>query len=270
MRHNKNIFKDKSFIAMASISALALAGIAGSMLLNDKKEEDNQKYVADLNGTDESFTYTNRYSEYEDSTTDSKNKKDKELEAGNKASAITTENTSSSDTAESEESTTPYIAEQTTTKTVDEAGVGISKISFSSDSKLVWPIDSSNVIMDFSPDKTVYFSTLDEYKTNDSICLQSSVDTPVYAAAPGTVKDIGYNEEIGNNITLDLGNNYALQYGQMKDLQVQEGTVVKEGDLLGYVANPTKYYSLEGTNLYLKLTLDGNAIDPLDYLNYAE
>ena len=53
-----------------------------------------------------------------------------------------------------------------------------------------------------------------------------------------------------------------------KDIQIEEGSAVSKGDLIGYISEPTKYYTVEGANLYLKLTNNGVAVDPLDYLNY--
>ena len=43
---------------------------------------------------------------------------------------------------------------------------------------------------------------------------------------------------------------------------------LEEGDLIGYIGNPTKYYSVEGANLYIKMTHNGEPVDPMDYLNY--
>ena len=40
--------------------------------------------------------------------------------------------------------------------------------------------------------------------------------------------------------------------------------------LIGYIGNPSKYYTVEGANLYMKMTHDGTPVDPLDYLNYEE
>ena len=51
-------------------------------------------------------------------------------------------------------------------------------------------------------------------------------------------------------------------YGQLTDVAVSVGSYVDEGDILGYVAAPTKYYSLEGTNLYFALTKDGTPVNP--------
>ena len=40
----------------------------------------------------------------------------------------------------------------------------------------------------------------------------------------------------------------------------------RQGSLLGYVAEPTKYYSVEGSNVYFEMTHEGTPVDPLDYL----
>ena len=69
---------------------------------------------------------------------------------------------------------------------------------------------------------------------------------------------------------MNLGNGYEVVYGSIKDIQVSSGLTIKEGDLVGYVASPTKYYSLEGEHLYIKMTENGNSVDPVDFLNYQE
>ena len=58
---------------------------------------------------------------------------------------------------------------------------------------------------------------------------------------------VGTNEEIGNYVDLDLGNGYTAVCGQLKEIPVVENEYVRQGDLLGYVAEPTKYYAVEGT-----------------------
>ena len=67
---------------------------------------------------------------------------------------------------------------------------------------------------------------------------------------------------------MNLGNGYEVTYGSLKDIQVSGGLTVQTGDLIGYVAEPTKYYSVEGANLYIKMTENGNPVDPLEHLNY--
>ena len=49
-------------------------------------------------------------------------------------------------------------------------------------------------------------------------------------------------------------------------IQVAENEYVTKGTLLGYVSEPTKYYSIEGNNVYFELMHEGQPVDALDYL----
>ena len=129
------------------------------------------------------------------------------------------------------------------------------------DNSATSPVDGE-VLMHYSMDSSVYFATLDQYKYNPAVLFDAPEDTPVSACAQGLVLSVFSNEEIGNAVTLDLGNGYQATYGQLKDIQVSEGSLIEAGTLLGYVAAPTKYYSLEGSNLYFALTCNNTPIDP--------
>lgn len=135
------------------------------------------------------------------------------------------------------------------------------KLNFSMEQGLIRPVDGE-VLMHYSMDSSVYFATLDQYKYNPAVLFDAPEDTPVSACAQGLVLSVFSNEEIGNAVTLDLGNGYQATYGQLKDIQVSEGSLIEAGTLLGYVAAPTKYYSLEGSNLYFALTCNNTPVDP--------
>lgn len=153
------------------------------------------------------------------------------------------------------------------TESVKPAAVKPSELHFSSKDKMLWPIDGE-VILEYNMKNTVYFKTLNQYKCSPAIAIQSELNTEVHSATDGKISEIGTNEEIGNYVKVTLGDGYELTYGQLKDIQVEQGEVINKKELIGYINNPTKYYTLEGTNLYLKLTVDGKPQDPLDYLNY--
>lgn len=138
-------------------------------------------------------------------------------------------------------------------------------LDFKDDSKMMWPIQG-NVILDYSMDSTIYFPTLDQYKCNPGLVIQGEVSCPVYAPANARVTAAGVNEEIGNYLTLDLGNEYTAVCGQLKEVAAVEGEYLEKGQLLGYVAEPTKYYSIEGSNVYFQLKHGEQTVDPLDYL----
>lgn len=139
-------------------------------------------------------------------------------------------------------------------------------LDFSESDTLVWPI-VGNVLVNYSMDKTVFFATLQQYKYNPAIIIAATQGEGITAAADGQVTAIYEDPEIGTAVIMNLGDGYELTYGQLTDLTVAEGDVVTTGEIIGKVAEPTKYYSVEGCNVYFKLTKDGQPVNPLNRLS---
>ena len=139
------------------------------------------------------------------------------------------------------------------------------ELHFSPEKDLTWPLQG-DVILSYSMDQTVYFATLDQYKYNPAIIIAGKVNAPVNAAATGRITSIETNEETGLTVTMDLGDGYQAVYGQLKEIMYKEGAVVEAGNAIGYIAEPTKYYSVEGSNLYFELLKDETPVDPLQYM----
>ena len=139
-------------------------------------------------------------------------------------------------------------------------------LNFTDEDTLVWPI-SGNILVNFSMDQTIYFPTLDQYKYNPAIVIEAHEGDLITAAAAGKVTSVYEDREIGKAVTMDLGNGYEVTYGQLDNILVSEGSYVAKGDVIAQVASPTKYYSVEGTNVYFKLTKDGVPVNPMSKLN---
>ncbi len=146
-----------------------------------------------------------------------------------------------------------------------QADAPTSLLSFADNSKLMWPVDG-NVILNYSMDKSIYFETLNQYKYHPAIVIGAEEGTEVWCAARGEVSEIKVDEETGTTLTMALGSGYEAVYGQLKELAVKEGDMVDAGALIGYVSEPTKYYTVEGSNLYFQLLKDGQPVDPMAYL----
>ena len=151
------------------------------------------------------------------------------------------------------------------TTDVSASAINLPAINFSEDTLMEWPVNG-NILQDYSMDQTVYFSTLDQYKLSPAIAVGAVEGAPVVAAVNGTVYSIEQDIQTGTTVTMELGNGYQAIYGQLADLTVAEGDTVKKGTTIGYIAQPTKYYSTEGTNLYFEMKKDGEPIDPIAYL----
>ncbi|MDE6882143.1 MAG: peptidoglycan DD-metalloendopeptidase family protein [Lachnospiraceae bacterium] len=138
-------------------------------------------------------------------------------------------------------------------------------LDFKEEDNLVWPI-VGDVLINYSMDQTVFFPTLQQYKYNPAIVIAANQGENITAAANGRVTSVSYDPTIGNMVVMDLGNGYELTYGQLENITVSEGSYVAVGDGIGTVASPTKYYSVEGTNVYFKLTKDGEPVNPMTKL----
>lgn len=138
-------------------------------------------------------------------------------------------------------------------------------LHFDAETDLAWPLQG-NVVLNYSMDQTVYFATLDQYKYNPAVIIKAEVNTPVKAVSDGKVTNVETNAETGATITVDMGDGYSAIYGQLKEIPKNTGDYVENGEILGYISEPTKYYSVEGSNLFFELQKDGVPVDPMGYL----
>lgn len=136
---------------------------------------------------------------------------------------------------------------------------------FTEESILEWPA-SGAVLIGYSMDQTVYFSTLEQYKYNPALIIGGEVGESIGASAPGIVANIEQNAQTGLTVTLDMGNGYSAVYGQLKEIPLEVGDYVNTGEIVGYLSEPTKYYSVEGPNLYFEILKDGEPVNPLDFM----
>lgn len=277
------MMKKDNTLRMALSGALMLAVVAAgvTMYREESSTEKSKEEIAQEQQMEETAENT------ADVTTDQAEAKNTQnLSGDNSAAAESPEDTSSQNTGDGTSETpaenenanssgTPGVTETPdesasteaadTSETTDTSAEVVPTLNFSEDSVMLWPV-SGEVLIDYSMDATTYFTTLDQYKYNDALVLQSSVGEPVQAAANGKVTAVFNNEETGTTLTMALGNGYQAVYGQLKDLTVSEGQTIAAGTILGYVNDPTKYYVKEGANLYFAMEKDGQAIDPMIYI----
>lgn len=150
----------------------------------------------------------------------------------------------------------------------DETPVGTitqEALHFNPENGVVWPIEGT-VLLDYSMDKTIFFPTLQQYQYNPAMVISGKVNDKVYFVAKGKITDIKTNEETGCTVTQDIGDGYTAIYGQLKELNFEVGDMVESGQVVGYVGEPTKYYSLEGSNVYFQVLKDGVPVDPEEIL----
>ena len=258
------LFKDKLFLVMMVIGLLTAVAAVGVLTVGSTDENGQRPYLEVPGGqlmaqesSPEENTGDNGQAEEKDAQDDPKAfvQKNTDENAGNNVQA------DHKDTAENKNAGNDLAAEAGAGKQAAKALV----LNFTDTSVLTWPV-RGNVILDYSMDQTVYFPTLDQFKCNPGIVIQAEVSDPVAAPANAKVLEVGSNEEIGNFVVLDLGNEYTATCGQLKEISAVPGEYLEAGQILGYVAEPTQYYSVEGVNVFFELKHQEKAVDPLDQM----
>jgi murein DD-endopeptidase MepM/ murein hydrolase activator NlpD len=90
----------------------------------------------------------------------------------------------------------------------------------------------------------------------------------IYAAAGGAVRYAGWGEDgLGYTVVVDHGQGLETLYVHLKGALVQAGAEVARGDMIGE-AGSTGHSS--GPHVHFEVQLNGQPVNPLDYLPSAE
>lgn len=161
--------------------------------------------------------------------------------------------------------TIPAVDEKEPEKKDTVPTVKAEALHFQPENGILWPIEGE-ILLDYSMDSTIYFPTLEQFRCNPALVISGEVNDKVYSVAKGKIIEIYDSEETGCTVRQELGDGYVAVYGQLKELNFDVGDTLESGQVVGYVSEPTKYYSTEGTNVYFSLEKDGSPVDPTEYL----
>lgn len=266
------LFKDKLILVMLVLGLLTIVSAAGVMTIQKGRSEESP--YLNMEGEPDQLADENREDSLKAAGNSQAGKDEGEengqeelADAGDTQEGIDAEDDmgQASENAAAGQAAPDSVQEEAALVGIGQDDASSLALNFAQTQSMMWPVEG-NVILDYSMDSTIYFPTLEQYKCNPGMVIQSDVSQLVSAPADARIMESGTDEEIGNYLVLDLGDGYTVTCGQMKEVQAAVGEYLEKGQVLGYVAEPTKYYTLEGPNIYLKLEKDGTAVDPLDYL----
>ncbi|MGF7145181.1 murein DD-endopeptidase MepM/ murein hydrolase activator NlpD [Anaerotaenia torta] len=298
MKKNKftEFLKGKGYYMLLFVGVVAIAAVAviGSQLSANQEQRDNE--FVDLNEMDNNIAAEDENMELADNNpisegiVNSEGDTSSEVASNDEAANIAAENVPGQDVADNSnmieyegydednvpdaslaqaggESSTASAGESMETSTAtaqNEPPKAAKSLSFDVDRGLMWPVQG-NIIMDYSMDHTIYYATLMRYQCNPALIIDAEVGTEVKAAAAGKVTAVDLNnEETGVTVTMDIGDGYSVVYGQLaQDMSLEVGDLVEEGEVIGTINAPTKYYSVEGSNLYFMVKENDQTINPM-------
>ena len=122
----------------------------------------------------------------------------------------------------------------------------------------------------YAYDEVVYSSTFEQWESHVGVDFVGD-ELSVYAAADGTVDEVGYDELQGNYIVISHDDGYKTIYKSLDDgVTLKKGDKVTQGQLIGMMSATQGEESLEGAHLHFEMTKDGESINPLDVLVLEE
>jgi septal ring factor EnvC (AmiA/AmiB activator) len=228
----------------ADITSEVADGVEGS-------GEEDYAAANNTSGTDENSLEKN----IEETISDSGKENAEESMSDNK------ENSTDSTTSEDEGTPNTDTIENGTNSTNNENTSDEVVLDFEGTADIMWPING-NIIIPFSMDTTVYFETLNEYKCNPGLVIEAAEGDKVQSVYKSLITEVGTTPEYGNYVKASLGNGYEVMYAGLADINVSVNQVVEAGVTIGTIAEPTRYFTAEGPNLYFTITKDGVPVDP--------
>jgi len=97
--------------------------------------------------------------------------------------------------------------------------------------------------------------------------IRAGMGERVFSVGVGTVVYAGWLKGYGNLVIVDHGGNYHSLYAHLKDVGVDVGVEVEEGEEIATVGDTG---SLKGAYLYFEIRKAGQAVDPLPWLEAQE
>ena len=102
---------------------------------------------------------------------------------------------------------------------------------------------------------------------HEGVDFKADTGEAVYVAADGVVIVASYHPEFGNMIDVDHGDGLLSRYAHLSRIDVQSGSVVKRGDLIGAVGTTGRS---TGAHLHFEVRMFGVAQNPAHFLKKSE
>lgn len=129
-----------------------------------------------------------------------------------------------------------------------------------------WPV-KGEIIGAFSVETLAYDATMGDWRTHDGLDIAAGVGDQVLAAGSGTVREVVYDQFLGETVTIEHPDGVLTTYSNLTSRPVvAEGDVVSTGDVLGSIGTTATVETHLPSHLHFTMTVDGSPVDPEDYL----
>jgi murein DD-endopeptidase MepM/ murein hydrolase activator NlpD len=124
------------------------------------------------------------------------------------------------------------------------------------------------LVAPYSMECLSYNETTRDWRVHAGCDLAAEVGTPVKAAADGEVYTVYEDDSMGTTVVIRHQGGYTTHYASLaEDVPVKAGDKVTLGQTIGTVGSTALMESALGDHVCFRVTLDGDVIDPAEFLS---
>lgn len=157
--------------------------------------------------------------------------------------------------------------EQVPTEVSQEDTRNALQTMLSTDLSLTYPLDSNNIIREYS-EKTTYYKTLNVWKPHLGVDFAGELGDNVYSMAGGAVTKIYEDKLYGKTVEISI-DNAVIIYSGLGMLNVSEGESVDAASKIG-VMGSVPCEANDVNHIHIAVKIDGKYADPLSFINNNE
>ncbi|MBQ9781810.1 MAG: M23 family metallopeptidase [Clostridia bacterium] len=126
---------------------------------------------------------------------------------------------------------------------------------------------SGTIIKEYVGAGVIYNQTLGAYQGHKAIDFGGEVGADVFACYNGVVESITTSKLDGTTIVVDHLNGLKSSYNSIDVAEnIEVGSIVERGEVIGYIAQNNKKEYLDGPHLHFEVFENGEKVDPNKYL----
>lgn len=129
-----------------------------------------------------------------------------------------------------------------------------------------WPVKGA-VLREFSVEVLSPDPTMGDWRTHGGVDISAQLEEKVLAMSAGTVTQVREDGLMGTTVVIDHGEGLTSTYCNLaSEPKVKAGDSVNTGTVIGAVGDTAIAEVGLVSHLHLEVSLDGKAVDPLEYL----
>ncbi len=133
--------------------------------------------------------------------------------------------------------------------------------------KTAAPVEGE-LVAEYAMECLSYNETTRDWRVHAGCDYRAQAGTEVKAAADGEVYTVYNDEEMGTTVVIRHQDGYTTHYASLaEEVAVKAGDKVSLGQTIGTVGSTALMESALGDHVCFRVTLDGETIDPAEFLN---